>query len=160
MISSEVLVRILRRNMPDAVAVIKGDESYKDLKGKVSFYRTPYEGVLVSAEVSGLPDRRNGMRSGFFAMHIHENGDCSDSFMNVGMHYNPEMKQHPDHAGDLPPLLSNDGFTWTAFYDERFTIGEIVGKALIIHAKRDDFQSQPSGDSGDKIACGKIMFVR
>lgn len=156
MISSEVLIRILRRNTPDAIAVMRGNKENPGFKGTVRFFRTPYEGVLISAEVSGLPDRRNGMRSDYFAMHIHEKGDCSGSFENVGMHYNPENRPHPYHAGDLPPLLSNDGYAWTAFYDERFTVGEIIGRAVIIHAHRDDFTTQPSGDSGEMIACGRI----
>ena len=156
MISSEVLTRIIRRNKPDAIAVIKGNRQYPQLEGSIRFFRTPYEGVLVCAEVSGLPDRRSRMRSDFFAMHIHEQGDCSHAFENVGMHYNPESMPHPYHAGDLPPLLSNDGYAWTAFYDERFTIGEIIGKSVIIHSQSDDFRSQPSGDAGEKIACGEI----
>lgn len=153
---SELFSMILERDVPQAVAMISGNEGYPDLQGIVSFYRTPYEGVLVKAVVSGLPDDSMMMRSQFFAMHIHENGDCTQPFEDTGMHYNPDDQAHPNHAGDMPPLLSNQGYAWMTFYDSRITIGEILGRSVIIHSKRDDFTSQPSGDSGDKIGCGRI----
>ena len=64
--------------------------------------------------------------SGFFGMHIHENGNCTPPFNQSGSHYNPTSQQHPFHDGDLPPLLSNRGYAWTAFYDTRFGISDIV----------------------------------
>ena len=60
------------------------------------------------------------------------------------------------YTGGLPPLLSNHGYAWMAFYDARFTISDILGRSLIIHENRDDFTTQPAGDSGTKIACGVI----
>ena len=63
------------------------------------------------------------------------------------------------NGGDLPPLLGNNGYAWTAFFDKRFTIDEIIGKSIIIHNMRDDFTSQPSGDSGTKIGCGVIKIA-
>lgn len=153
---SELFTKILERDVPQAVAMISGNDDYQELIGIVSFYRTPYEGVLVKAEVSGLPDQKTPMRSGFFAMHIHEIGDCTKPFEDTGMHYNPDDQVHPYHAGDMPPLLSNQGYAWTAFYDGRITIGEILGKSLIIHRNRDDFTTQPAGESGEKIGCGRI----
>ena len=89
-------------------------------------------------------------------MHIHENGDCTSPFDKTGNHYNPENTSHPNHSGDLPPLLSNKGYAWIAFWDNRFTISEIKGKSIVIHSMSDDFRSQPSGDSGEKIGCGVI----
>lgn len=89
-------------------------------------------------------------------MHIHENGDCSDNFSKTGQHYRLPGQEHPSHLGDLPPLLSNQGYAWTAFYDKRFTLPDILGRSLVIHGGTDDFRSQPSGDSGSKIACGVI----
>ncbi|MBT9777985.1 superoxide dismutase family protein, partial [Clostridium sp. MCC353] len=77
-------------------------------------------------------------------------------FAHTGEHYNPTNQPHPDHAGDLPPLLGNQGYAWTSFYDKRFTVDQIMGRAVIIHQKADDFTSQPSGNSGEKIACGVI----
>lgn len=144
----------LSQREPDAVAWIKGDKDSPNLSGHVSFYRTIRRGILVSAEVFGLPDGEN--KSGFYGMHIHEHGDCRDEFAHTGTHYNPENVPHPQHAGDMPSLLSNHGYAWMAFYDHRFTIEEILGKSVIIHKQRDDFTTQPSGDSGEKIGCGVI----
>ena len=102
-------------------------------------------------EVFQLPDN-----SGFFGMHIHESGDCTPPFDNTGLHYNPTNQNHPGHAGDLPPLLASNGYAWTAFYDGRLTIPDIIGRSLVIHGMRDDFTTQPAGGSGKKIACGVI----
>ena len=74
------------------------------------------------------------------------------------MHYNPQNTEHPNHAGDMPPLLGNQGYAYSVFYDKRFTIQEIIGRAVIIHEKPDDFTTQPSGNSGAKIGCGVIQW--
>ena len=149
---------ILSRNKPNAVAWIKGNEEHQRLSGEVFFYNTVRSGILVAAEIFGLPDWEN--TSGFYGMHIHEYGDCSNGFQNTGSHYNPDNFPHPMHAGDLPPLLSYKGYAWMAFYDHRFSIKEILGKSLVIHDHRDDFMSQPAGDSGEKIGCGVIERFR
>lgn len=60
------------------------------------------------------------------------------------------------HAGDMPVLEGNRGRAWTAFYTERFTPEQVKGKTVIIHSMADDYRSQPSGDSGEKVACGTI----
>ena len=200
-----IFTSILNQNTPAAIARIQGSSDYTNLYGTVSFYETPFGGVLVSAEVYGLPG------SGFFGMHIHEFGDCSQTpgnmlppfglvqprslsqssdnmmasdimqtsettqtsdtpqtfrnirppmnmqpFPNTGNHYNPGNVPHPEHAGDLPPLLSNNGYAWMTFYTGRINIEDVAGKSLVIHSMRDNFTSQPSGDSGDKIGCGVI----
>ena len=54
------------------------------------------------------------------------------------------------------PLLGNQGYAWTSFYDKRFAIDDIIGKSVVIHSRRDDFTTQPAGDSGEKIGCGVI----
>ncbi len=154
------LVHILQQNRPQAFAQIFGNREYPELGGIVRFFTVPYGGILVEAEVYGLPDARNGGRDAFFGFHIHENGDCSDSFQNTGDHYNPSGAGHPFHAGDMPPLMSNGGYAWTAFYDDRITISEILKKSVVIHRMPDDFTSQPSGDAGEKIGCGVIHSVR
>ena len=189
---------ILSQNTPTAVARIQGNADYSNLNGTVSFYNTPFGGVLVSAEVYSLPG------SGFFGMHVHEFGDCSQSsgnmmpfpgivqprgnmwemntiqtsdnmqtmgnmqnrnvrppmgmqaFPNTGNHYNPGNVPHPEHAGDLLPLLSNNGYAWMTFYTSRINIEDIIGRSVVVHSMRDDFTTQPSGNSGDKIGCGVI----
>lgn len=64
---------------------------------------------------------------------------------------------HPEHEGDLPPLLSDKGTAWMMVYATRFFPEEVVGKTVVIHDMPDDFRTQPSGNSGEKIACGQIV---
>lgn len=111
---------------------------------------------MVEAEIFGLPDEGTPSMTGFYAMHIHENGDCTLPFDKTGEHYNPADMPHPDHAGDLIPLMGNQGYAWLAFYDKRFEISEVRGRSVIIHRMPDDFHTQPSGNSGEKIGCGVI----
>ena len=149
-------VRILEQNRPAAVAWVTGNSTYSELSGLVKFYDTPYDGVLVEAEVFGLPNVSTQVSSDFYAMHIHQYGNCSGSFEKTGSHFNPTNAFHPEHAGDMIPLLGNQGYAWASFYDKRFTIDDIIGKSVVIHSRRDDFTSQPAGDSGEKIGCGVI----
>lgn len=153
---------------PNAMATIRGSREYPQIRGRVGFYDLR-DGCVVMAEIVGLPDRDvpgcyetcAGVCSRFFGLHIHEGSACSgntsDPFADAGGHFNPEMAEHPYHAGDLPVLLSNCGFAWIACYTERFFASDIIGKTVIIHDMPDDFRSQPAGDSGKRIACGKII---
>ena len=149
-------VQLLENNAPQAMAWVTGGSAAPQLSGLVKFYDTPYGGVLVEAEVFGLPNISTPGATDFYALHIHENGDCSQDFTRTGEHYGPGTEPHPDHAGDLLPLMGNQGYAWSAFYDKRFRISDIMGRSVVIHAKRDDFSSQPSGDAGAKIGCGVI----
>lgn len=150
-------MRDLLRNKlePDAYAVISGNEDNNRLNGTVYFYSTPFGGTLVEAEVDGLPVDP-GSPVTFYGMHIHENGDCTPPFDQTGEHYNPSSSMHPYHAGDLPPLLGNYGYAYLVFFTDRFSPGDITGRSIVIHSRPDDFKSQPSGNSGDKIGCGVI----
>lgn len=151
----DIFVSIMAKNNPSAYAWINGGTDNPDISGIVRFYETPFAGVAVEVEAYGLPDT-GGSTSNFYGMHIHEFGDCTPPFDKTGGHYNPHNTQHPEHAGDMPPLMSSNGYAWMSFFDSRFTIEEIIGKSIIIHHMRDDFSTQPSGDSGEKIACGVI----
>lgn len=151
--------QLLTYERPEAAAWITGNTANPRLSGLVKFYQTSSGGVLVEAEIFGLPNIATQNSSNFYAFHIHEFGNCSDNFQKVGGHYNPTNATHPDHAGDMLPLLGSQGYAWSAFYDKRFTIDEIIGKSVIIHADRDDFTSQPSGDPGPMIGCGEIRRV-
>ena len=136
--------------LPAAVAYVSGGKKHPNLRGVLRFSQN-CGGVLVTAEVCGLP------HDGFFALHIHEGGSCEgELFSQSGSHYNPTGAAHPDHAGDLPPLLSSRGNAKMSVLTGRFRVDEIVGKTVIIHSKPDDFTTQPSGNSGEKIACGII----
>lgn len=106
-----------------------------------------------------------------YAMHIHDydeegekggdptGGESGCRWEVIGAHFDPENCQHPYHAGDLPPLFANDGMAWNLVLTDRFSLEQIIGEAVIIHDKQDDFTSQPSGNSGEKIACGLIEKV-
>lgn len=153
-------VRLLEQSRPQAVAWVRGNEANPQLSGLVKFYATPHGGVLVEAEIFGLPDIDTPSSTDFYAMHIHENGDCSDDFAKAGKHYNPTGQPHPYHAGDMLPLMGNRGYARLTFYDKRFTVPEIVGRSVIIHARRDDFTTQPSGDAGEMIGCGVIVVEK
>lgn len=147
---------------PTLIAQIKGSNDYPDLHGSVIFKQTQ-KGVLVTTEVYGLP-YRNECNSYIFAFHIHSGESCTgnetDPFADANTHYNPKNCQHPYHAGDLPPLFGNHGYAYMSVLTDRFNVNEIIGKVIIIHRQSDDFKTQPSGNSGDKIACGKIKALK
>ena len=152
------LMSALRRR-PDAEAVIRGSADYPAVSGRVRFYQTG-RGVLVVSEVSGLPETGARCAAGVFGFHIHSgsrcSGDSADPFAVALTHYDPSDCPHPAHAGDLPPLFSNRGCAFGAVLTDRFTVREIVGRTVIVHARPDDFTSQPAGMAGEKIACGQI----
>jgi len=139
---------------PFAEARIEGGEDYPNIRGITQFYNMP-NGILVVTDVENLPSTLTNI----FAIHIHQRGDCSNNFENTGEHYNPNLEPHPRHAGDMPPLFSNNGSAWSAFLTNRFNRNEIIGKSVIIHDSFDDFMTQPSGNPGRKIACGEIKRI-
>lgn len=149
-------IQIMQNRQPDAIAWVTGNRSHPQLSGLVKFYNTDYEGMLIEAEFFGLPNVSMPNSTNFYAMHIHENGDCSDNFDRTGAHYSYQPALHPQHSGDLLPLLGNQGYAWSAFYDKRLVTPEILGRSVIIHSLPDDFTSQPAGNSGEKIGCGVI----
>lgn len=135
-----------------AVAHLRGGREYPQIRGTVTF-RQRQDGVLVEAAVSGLPKTETG----FFGFHIHQGGDCGgEAFGDSGGHFNPGKTGHPNHAGDLPPLLGDFGRARMAVLTGRFHVEEVIGRTVVLHEAPDDFHTQPSGDSGRKIACGVI----
>lgn len=140
-------------NCPDAVARITGGVEAPQLSGCVEFYQK--NGcVLVVARISGLPKESE---TGFFGFHIHQGRNCSGAeFSRTEGHYNPTGLPHPEHAGDLPPLLRCQGTAYLSFRTDRFSVNEIIGRTVVIHSDPDDFHTQPAGNAGKKIACGVI----
>ena len=150
---------ILSNHTPAAMAWVRGGSAFPAISGLVKFYQTPYGGILVEAEFFNLPGVNEPGDSRFLAMHIHEFGNCSDNFAHVGPHFGAPGSLHPNHTGDMIPLLANQGYAWTAFYDKRFDIRQILGRSVIVHQNPDDFHTQPSGNSGPMIACGEIRTM-
>ena len=137
---------------PQAMARIHGGREFSEIRGAVYFYQMD-DGVLVAVRVTGLPKE-----SGFFGFHIHSGETCTgEAFADTLSHYNPEGAEHPQHPGDLPPLLGNRGFAFHVFFTDRFCVHEILRKTVVIHSGPDDFTSQPAGNAGEKIACGRIV---
>jgi len=140
-------------NYTGVYANIKGNNIAPDLKGVMFLY--PYEnGTIVEIEVINLPKDSSHP----YALHIHEGNSCDNNdFESSKGHYNPKSQPHPMHAGDLPPLFSNDGYSYMRLYTNKFTPEQVIGRTVIIHNGADDFKTQPSGNSGAKMACGVIV---
>lgn len=132
--------------------------------GRALLTETPH-GVLVMLELAGLPPGEHGF-------HIHETGTCDPAaFTSAGGHYSPEPHEHGfksaggAHAGDLPnQFVGEDGTldaeilaTDVTLADGPATLLDADGSALVLHAGADDHMSQPSGGSGDRIACGAVV---
>ena len=120
--------------------------------------------VTVVAHVQNLPP-------GYHGFHIHETGQCqAPDFKSAGEHFNPSGTEHGladpkgPHAGDLPNLLvAPDGVGMIVTHAPQVTLKEgknslfhSQGTALVIHSQPDDFRTNPSGEAGDRLACGVI----
>lgn len=122
------------------------------------------QGVHIFAEATELPP-------GVHAFHIHETGQCEPpDFTSAGGHYNPTGAQHGwnnaegPHAGDLPNVhVQDDGVLAIEYFTAAVTLGEgdttlfdDDGSAIVMHEGGDDYQTDPAGDAGSRIACGVI----
>lgn len=128
--------------------------------GKASFTQGT-KGLLVKVEAKGLTP-------GWHGVHFHAMGHCThdDGFKKAGSHAAKDGEKHGflnaegPHIGDLPNLyVAADGTGAAEFYTttlDMTALHDADGSALMIHAKPDDFKTDPSGDSGDRVACGVI----
>lgn len=137
-----------------AYATVHGLANHPGISGIVDVFPAG-TGSWIRADIRGLPVGNSACEGKFFGFHVHEGSSCN----NPMGHYNPNQCQHPNHAGDLPPLLGDNGHAFAIFYTDRFSPEDIIGKTFIIHANPDDFTTQPSGNSGEMIACGEITAI-
>lgn len=140
---------------PYAVSYIKGNTENINIKGKVEFFVWS-SGSIIKLEITGLPNKE---KNNFFGFHIHEYDVCDEKekFLTAGEHLNLEKDTHPNHMGDLPMIYSSNGYAFMLYYTDRFTPKDVVGKSVIIHKMIDDLKTNPSGNSGERIACGRII---
>ncbi len=142
--------------------------SFVDSAGKsiggVTLTDTP-SGLLVDLDVSGLPPGEHGF-------HFHAAGRCDGpKFESAGDHFAPRQRKHGvhtaggPHGGDMPnQFVGADGRLRATVLNTALTLKagaasvlDRDGSALMLHAKADDYRSQPAGDSGDRIACAVIQ---
>jgi Cu-Zn family superoxide dismutase len=131
-------------------------------RGIVEFFPDAQGGMTIQARITGLPPGEHGL-------HVHEIGDCSSPDGSAaGEHLAPEKDEHGSpasthdahHTGDLGNVTAgDDGTAEQTLHDNELTVNGdhgIVGRAIVVHTNRDDLVTQPSGNSGDPIACGVV----
>jgi Cu-Zn family superoxide dismutase len=155
----------LPRNM--AFAEVRGGPLAPQIRGVVWFMDVQ-GGTWVCANIAGLPAympaKGKEKPIGPHGFHIHTTGNCdvgnpNEPFMGAGEHWNIANQPHGNHAGDFPVLFSNNGIARMCFFTNKFKPGEAVGKSIIIHQNPDDYQSQPAGNAGKRLACGVIRWL-
>jgi Cu-Zn family superoxide dismutase len=121
-------------------------------------------GVLIKLQLKGVTP-------GEHAFHVHAVGKCEGSFESAGPHFNPTNHKHgmlsgEGHAGDMPNLhVPQSGELSVEVVNSAISLEkgkpnsvfDNDGSSLVIHAKADDYKSDPAGNSGDRIACGVIQ---
>jgi Cu-Zn family superoxide dismutase len=142
-----------------AVAVLHPTAGSK-VSGTVTFTEVA-DGVQVWAEITGLTPGNHGF-------HVHEFGDCSAAdATSAGAHFNPTHEPHagPDaaerHVGDMGNIETDaSGKAKLEYVDHQISLTNdersVIGRSVVVHAKADDLNSQPAGDSGARVACGVI----
>ena len=117
-------------------------------------------GTLIVARLTGLPE-------GTHAFHVHETGQCEPPFTSAGGHYNPAAAKHGfgvqvgPHAGDMPNIhVPASGALTIEIFNSNLSVDDMLldndGSAVVIHEGADDYESDPAGKAGDRIACGVL----
>ena len=134
---------------------------YPSFNGVIEVNRKD-DGIEIVTFVSGL--KSNSVHG----YHIHQYGKCEGSdYKSAGDHYNPQGHPHGSpneearHLGDLGNIKTGPTGESTTIFEMKITkreIQELNGKAVVLHEKKDDFSTQPSGNSGERIACGILKI--
>ncbi len=134
-------------------------KSGSKVTGTVTFTKVGDE-IQVVADIQNLTPGKHGF-------HIHEKGDCSaPDAASAGPHFNPTMKHHggPDtvdhHSGDLGNITADASGKAHLDWKGKLSLtgkDSIIGKSVVVHEKEDDLKTDPSGNSGSRIACGAIL---
>lgn len=146
----------------DAMVVELAPTEGSEVSGTVRLAAGP-TGVRLTGRITGLaPESEHGF-------HVHEKGDCSaPDASSAGPHFNPEDQPHgapssmKRHLGDMPNIKADaSGAAAIDLTIERATLdadgaNSLMGRGLIVHADPDDYESQPSGNAGARLACGAI----
>ena len=145
---------------------LRGSSDHPAAEGSIFAYWL--DGALyIQAEFVGLPPDR------IFGFHIHNGivcgspdaSDGNEALKDAGSHLSlcPDgtwCGRHPYHAGDLPPIFSDsEGYAAMEVYIGKAQISDYSGKPIVLHSMPDDFETQPSGNSGMRIACGIFAEV-
>lgn len=160
--NSEVKIDAVEKSLT-ATAFIEA-KSNSTVSGTVTFIENNGK-VSMTAKFTGLTP-------GPHAIHIHENGDCSaEDGSSAGGHWNPTHEDHGAwehngfHKGDIGNLNADEnGIATISMETDLWCIGcedetkNIIGKSIIVHKDADDLKSQPSGNAGDRVGCGVIVF--
>jgi len=146
--------KLLLNFEPKSNSTVSGTATFVEKNSKVTF----------EAKISGL-------KPGIHAIHIHEKSDCSAADgSSAGGHWNPTFKKHGKwaegeyHKGDIGNFTADENGNGTiTLTTDQWCIGcddptkDVTGKSLIVHKDKDDFVSQPTGNSGARIACSAII---
>lgn len=133
-------------------------KSGSKVTGTVTFTKVGDE-VQVVADIQNLTPGQHGF-------HIHDKGDCSaPDAASAGAHFNPTHQHHGGptgserHAGDLGNITADASGTVRQAWKGKLSLSgddSIIGKSIVVHEKTDDLKTDPSGNSGARIACGEI----
>ncbi|CAH1405947.1 unnamed protein product [Nezara viridula] len=152
--------------VPTAIVELKGEGS--EVSGRITFTQPQGGPVIYTGNVTGLSE-------GLHGFHIHEFGDVSKDCKSVGAHFNPGYTHHGGpadpyrHIGDLGNIKANaEGLAQVHDSDHLISLhghNSIIGRSLVISANKDDYgrggdkESLRTGNSGDTVACGAIVWI-